>query len=153
MASDRISQRPSQIGLREVLSPDEFAEIRELLTATFGHPISIEEVGRLAALDEPPVRFVIAVDENSAVIGCSHSRLWEDSHQATVWIATHPKRRREGVGRSLFRDVVGYVTKAGAHAADCAIQVENKAALQFAGSLGFEVVADVNQLPPPEGAV
>lgn len=106
-----------------------------------------EERGRATWFQEPPVRTVVAVDDDGTVLGTAKmgpNQGGPGAHVGTASFMVDPDRSGQGVGRALGEYVVRQATLDGYRAIQFNAVVEtNTRAVALWRSLGFEVLATV----------
>jgi L-amino acid N-acyltransferase YncA len=97
--------------------------------------------------EQPPGRTVVAVDEESLLLGSAKmgpNRPGRGSHVATASFMVGSSARGQGVGRALGEDMVRWARDEGYAAVQFNAVVEtNSAAVSLWEDLGFEILATV----------
>lgn len=106
-----------------------------------------EQDGRSLWMEPLPGRFVVAVDEDGAVLGSAKlgpNRPGPGSHVGTASFMVASAARGRGVGRLLGEYVVQWLRDAGYHSIQFNAVVEtNNVAVSLWKSLGFNVIGTV----------
>jgi L-amino acid N-acyltransferase YncA len=124
--------------------------LRQIVTAgeTYAYDPEMDEAtARALWLGDPPVRAVVAVEEDGTVLGTANmypNRPGPGSHVASASFMVDPRAARRGVGRALGEEALDWARASGFRAMQFNAVVEtNTGAVALWRSLGFEIIGTV----------
>ncbi|MGA2014674.1 MAG: GNAT family N-acetyltransferase [Solirubrobacteraceae bacterium] len=124
--------------------------LRQIVAAgeTYAYDPDMDEApARELWLAGPPVRTVVAVEEDGRVLGTANmyaNRPGPGSHVASASFMVDPRVSGRGVGRALGEEALGWARTAGFRAMQFnAVVATNTRAVALWRSLGFEIIGTV----------
>lgn len=127
-----------------IRSLDPAGDLRALVTflaSVLREPPTAEALRANLTADLQLLRLTAITDEQGVVLGyCTITRLASaPPEQATVWVATHPHARRQGIASALYHDACTFLRTQRVTDLRSRVEEDDQASLVFAQRRGFSV--------------
>ncbi|HEU5100230.1 MAG TPA: GNAT family N-acetyltransferase [Roseiflexaceae bacterium] len=124
------------------LDPDrDFQKLIAFMDAVSREPPTAETLRATLTAEAQLRRLTAIAGERGDLIGyCSVTRLASaPAGQATLWVATHPRHRRQGVATALYQDACAFLRAQQLADVRSRVEDDDRASLAFAQRRGFGV--------------
>jgi GNAT superfamily N-acetyltransferase len=132
-----------KFALRPYHFPEDDAGVAALSAASYSDPWTVADIEdwRRTFPADGLEHDVVAADADHEIVGTAHAYRypWTPPGQFTVNVLVHPHTRNQGLGKSLFSEVMEFTRRHEASLLNAIVREDDDAALYFAKSLGFEI--------------